>query len=107
MHRPWSILQPWLANRDSSILADILRARAAVAGGGAAFAAWVTACLERPRAELDPPPLLGGNDLIRAGCAPGPALGATLARIRELQLDGVLASAAEALTWLADRPPPD
>ena len=106
MNRPWSILQPWLANRDSPVLADILRARAAVAGGGADFAAWVTACLERPRAELDPPPLLGGHDLIRAGCAPGPALGATLARIRELQLDGVLASTAEALAWLADRPSP-
>jgi hypothetical protein len=50
--------------------------------------------------------LLGGHDLIRAGCAPGPALGATLTRIRQLQLDGALASAAEALAWLADRPSP-
>jgi poly(A) polymerase len=106
MNRPWSTLQPWLANRDSPVLADLLRARAAVAGGGADLAAWVTACLERPRAELDPPPLLGGHDLIRAGCAPGPALGATLTRIRQLQLDGALASAAEALAWLADRPSP-
>ena len=106
MHRPWSILQPYLANRDSPVLADVLRARAAVAGEGADFAAWVTACLERPRAELDPPPLLGGHDLIHAGWKPGPALGATLARIRALQLDGVLASTAEALAWLAERPSP-
>jgi poly(A) polymerase len=106
MKRPWSTLQPWLAHRDSPVLADILRARAAVAGGPSDFAAWVTACLKRPRAELDPPPLLGGHDLIRAGCAPGPGLGETLARIRQMQLDGILTTTAEALAWVADRAAP-
>ena len=62
--------------------------------------------LLRPRAELDPPPLLGGHDLIRAGCDPGPALGEMLVRIRALQLDGMLTSSAEALAWLAERGAP-
>jgi tRNA nucleotidyltransferase/poly(A) polymerase len=103
MHRPWSTIQPWLAHRDAPALADILRALAAVAGGSSEVATWVTACLDRPRAELDPAPLLGGHDLLRAGCPPGPALGETLARIRALQLDGVLATAADARAWLAGR----
>jgi hypothetical protein len=106
MHRPWSTIQPWLAHRDAPALADILRALAAVAGGSSEVATWVTACLDRPRAELDPAPLLGGHDLLRAGCPPGPALGETLARIRALQLDGVLATAADARAWLAGRPFP-
>ena len=102
--RPWSEVQPLMANRDASVLADVLRARAGVhAGDGTAAreAAWVTAQVGRPRAELDPPPLLTGNDLIRAGMAPGPSLGAMLGRIRVLQLDGILASTDDARRWLA------
>ena len=76
-----------------------------MAGGSSEIAAWVSACLQRPRAELDPPPLLSGHDLIRAGCSPGPALGETLARLRALQLDGLLANAADASAWLADGRP--
>ena len=106
INRPWSSLQPWLAHRDAPRLADLLRARAAIGGHGADFAAWATACLLRSRAELDPPPLLGGHDLIRAGCDPGPALGEMLVRIRALQLDGTLTSPAEALAWLAQRRAP-
>lgn len=106
MRRPWSTIQPWLAHRDAPVLADILRAQAAVAEGSSEVAAWITACLDRPRAELDPEPLLGGHDLLRAGCPPGPVLGETLARIRALQLDGVLTTAADALAWLAGRPFP-
>jgi hypothetical protein len=63
MDRPWSTVQPWLANRDAPLLADVLRARAAVAGGSSEIAAWVSACLQRPRAELDPgESAVGGRD---------------------------------------------
>ena len=107
--RPWSTVQPWLAHRDAPLLADILRARATIAGDGdaattvaaRALSAWVERCLARPRVELDPPPLLGGHDLLAAGIRPGPAIGVMLARVRALQLDGGLASAAEAREWLA------
>lgn len=105
--RPWSIVQPWLAHRDAGLLSDVLRARATVAAGSDESAVrdrltgWVAARLAMPRHELDPPPLLGGHDLLAAGVTPGPAVGATLARLRALQLDGVVASAEEARTWLA------
>lgn len=105
--RPWSTVQPWLAHRDAPLLADALRARAALGGEERGrLARWVGDRLELPRAELDPPPLLGGDDLRRAGFAPGPALGATLARLRALQLDGIVRSAAEARAWLDGQPRP-
>jgi len=95
--RAWSGVQPWLAHDDSFLLADLLRARAACGLGDAATAAWVTAQLARPRAELDPPPLVTGADLLAAGVAAGPEMGATLARLRALQLDGAIATRDEAL----------
>ena len=104
--RPWSEVQPWLAHRDAPLLADVLRARAAVHssdGARSREAAWVGAQLGRPRPLLDPPPLLTGDDLIRAGVSPGPLLGALLGRIRVLQLDGILETSDDARRWIALR----
>ncbi len=98
--RPWSSVQPWLAHDQAAALADVLRARAACGHGEAAAAAWITAQVTRPRAELDPPPLVTGDDLLAAGVPPGKAVGKALARIRGLQLDGVIATRAEALATL-------
>jgi poly(A) polymerase len=95
--RPWSSVQPWVADPRAPLLADLLRARAAHGLGGAPAAAWFTAQVERPRHEIDPPPLLTGTDLLAAGVPAGPAVGEALARIRRLQLDGGIATKAEAL----------
>ena len=98
--RPWSSVQPWLAHDQAAALADVLRARAACGRGEPAAAAWITEQVARPRAELDPPPLVTGDDLLAAGVPPGRAVGAALARIRGLQLDGVIATRTEALATL-------
>ena len=45
------------------------------------------------------PPLLNGNDLIKLGMKPGPALGALLAEIREKQLADELTTPREARAW--------
>ena len=103
MSLPRSRVQPWLAHEHAACLADLLRARASAGRGDAAAAAWVTAEVARPRAELDPPPLVTGSDLLAAGVAEGPALGAALARIRALQLDGVITTREAALAALRDR----
>jgi poly(A) polymerase len=95
--RPWSLVQPLAAHEHAAALADLLRARAAVGRGDAAAATWFTAQAARPRHELDPPPLLTGADLLAAGVAAGPALGAALARVRNLQLDGAITSRDQAL----------
>ena len=98
--RPWSSVQPWLAHDQAAALADVLRARAACGRGEPAAATWITAQATRPRAELDPPPLLTGDDLLAAGVPPGKAVGVALARIRGLQLDGAITTRAEALATL-------
>jgi poly(A) polymerase len=45
------------------------------------------------------PPLLTGDDLIKLGVKPGPALGTLLAEIREKQLQDELKTKAAALKW--------
>jgi poly(A) polymerase len=46
--------------------------------------------------DLDPPPLLDGDDLIEAGHKPGPLFKKLLDAVREAQLDGTLHSKEEA-----------
>jgi len=53
------------------------------------------------------PPLLRGDDLIALGMAPGPAMGAMLAEIREKQLQDELKTHDEALAWARQRLPAD
>lgn len=95
--RPWSTVQPLVVHEHAAALADLLRARAACGRGDAAAAAWITAQVGRPRTEIDPPPLVTGADLLAAGVAEGPSIGAALARVRALQLDGAVATRDEAL----------
>ena len=49
------------------------------------------------------PPLLTGDDLIKLGMNPGPAMGRLLAEIREKQLQGELKTRAEARMWAKER----
>ena len=98
--RRWSSVQPWLAHEQAAALADLLRARAACGRGDAAAAAWISAQVARPHSELDPRPLVTGDDLLAAGLPPGKAVGAALARIRSMQLDGAITTRAEALATL-------
>jgi tRNA nucleotidyltransferase/poly(A) polymerase len=97
MSRPWSHVQSWVAHADAPLLADVLRARAARGRGDPATADWFTAQTARPRAEIDPPPLLSGSDLLAAGLPAGREIGVALQRIRALQLDGAIASREEAV----------
>jgi tRNA nucleotidyltransferase/poly(A) polymerase len=101
--RPWSQLQPWLAHEASFLLADVLRARAACGHGSPAAARWVTAKLQMPQSQLDPPPLLTGNDLLAVGVPAGRAVGQTLAALRDLQLDGSVATRDAAIEWVKMR----
>ncbi len=95
--RPWSVIQPWVADPRAPLLADLLRARAAYGLGDAAAAAWFTAQLARPRAEIDPLPLLTGADLLAAGVPAGRSIGEALAKARQLQLDGAVTTGEQAL----------
>jgi poly(A) polymerase len=50
--------------------------------------------------EIKPPPLLKGADLIELGLRPGPLFGEILRAAEDLQLEGKLASKAEAVQWV-------
>ena len=95
----WSQLQPWLAHDAAFLLADVLRARAACGHGSAAAAGWVTAKLQMPKEQIDPPPLVTGNDLLAVGVPAGRAMGQVLAALRALQLDGRITTPDAAMEW--------
>jgi poly(A) polymerase len=54
-------------------------------------------------ADLDPPPLLTGNDLIGLGLEPGPLFKELLDAVREAQLDGTIRTTQEALDLVEKR----
>ena len=58
--------------------------------------------LALPAAELNPPPLITGEDLKRLGIPPGPAYRPLLETVRDAQLERLILSQGEALA-LAQR----
>jgi poly(A) polymerase len=53
--------------------------------------------------EIAPAPLVSGNDLISMGFSPGPLFKEILTRVEDEQLDGRLATAQQALEFIASR----
>ncbi len=53
-----------------------------------------------PDGQLDPPPLLTGDDLKQHGLKPGPRFKTILDRLRDAQLEGRLGDKTEALRWV-------
>ncbi len=98
----WSALQRTFVAEGIDDLLAIREAEARTGGGDAVEVAWCRAQLARPRAELDPPPLATGDDLIRHGIRPGPAYRWLLERLRDAQLDGQIGDRRQALA-LADQ----
>lgn len=60
---------------------------------------------DTPREELDPPPLLTGNDLKALGMKPGPEFKRLLDAVREAQLDGQARTRDDALALVRSRSP--
>ncbi len=58
---------------------------------------------ELPAEVLRPPRLVTGADLIAAGYTPGPAFARMLEAVETAQLEGEIATKAEALAWLGRR----
>ena len=92
--KPWSALQPLLV---SNGIGNLLALHAAAAPEAADDLAYCRSLLAQPRAVLNPPPLLTGDDLLAHGVPAGPKFRFLLQRIRDDQLDGRLRTQAEAL----------
>ncbi|MEM6329913.1 MAG: CCA tRNA nucleotidyltransferase [Planctomycetota bacterium] len=108
--QPWSHVQPLLAHAGGAELVALHEATAA-AGGAADDRAALAFCRQKlslPAAELDPPPLVTGDDLVRGGLRPGPRFAELLRTARAAQLDGRATTPAEAMELVlraaADRP---
>ncbi len=93
----WSQLQPLLVARGIGDLLALHEAKARAGCGELAEAAHCREMLRRPAAELDPPPLLTGDDLIGYGVPRGAIYRVLLARVRDAQLDGQIRTKAEAM----------
>lgn len=91
-----SQLQPILVARPIGDLLALERA----AQESEADLAFCVEKLRQPRAQLDPPPLVFGGEVMARGVPAGPAVGKALMRLRAMQLDGELDSKAAALAQL-------
>jgi hypothetical protein len=90
---PWSQLQPLLIHDG---IGDLLTLTEAGGVGAGESIAYCRAKLELPPAQLDPPPLLTGDDLVARGLPPGPQFRELLDRVRTAQLDGEIHTREEA-----------
>ncbi len=90
----WSELYPLLIAEGAD---DLLLLTEAAIPEGPGIAAFCRELLQQPRAVLDPPPLVTGDDLQAVGIPPGPEYKTLLQRVRNAQLDRELSSKAEAL----------
>jgi tRNA nucleotidyltransferase/poly(A) polymerase len=93
----WSQLQPLLIAEGIQELIALHEALAAVAGHPADDTEYCRRRLAVPRDELDPPPLISGDDLIAHGVPRGKQYQYLLRAVRSAQLDGEISTPAEAL----------
>ncbi len=97
---PWSVLQPWLAHEWRFQLVDLMRSLAVIKLFSTESLDWVSEQVHRADADLNPPQLLRGNDLMQLGVPSGPAVGELLGHLRDLQLDGKITSRESAIKWV-------
>lgn len=93
---PWPQLQRILVHEGAAELRQLLEA---ITGETSA----TRLCRERlalPDAELNPPPLVDGSDLLAVGVPAGPEVGKLLEQIRDEQLAGTVTSQEQALQFV-------
>ena len=95
----WPRLQRVLIQRLSPALLTYGRAVAEVLDGTTEEIDYCRGKLDLPAAELDPPPLISGNDLRASGIPPGPVYRQVLDHVRDAQLEGRIHNRDEALAW--------
>ena len=88
----WSAAQPAIVHQNVWPALDVAK----VLGASETAQDFCRKTLLRPRAELDPPALLAGKDLIEIGIRPGPSFKHILQTVRDEQLDQKLDSVESA-----------
>ena len=95
----WPRLQPLLVSEG---IRELLALYEAITTPENEHLAYCRHRLELPPEELNPEPLISGDDLIAHGVRPGESFGLLLARVRDAQLEKEISTAEEALA-LVDR----
>ncbi len=98
----WSKIQPLLIDRDAETIVSLAAAIAAVDqcdddSAGVDDVAAAQAAMSWPEDQLNPPPLLSGDDLRALGIPAGPEYSVILQAARNDQLDGKIRTRAEAI----------
>ena len=93
----WSVLQPFLIAEG---VEDLLLLTEAIFLESTEEIAYCRSLTARPLQELNPPPLLTGDDLLAHGIPSGPQYKMLLQRIRAAQLDGEVRTKAEAMAMV-------
>jgi poly(A) polymerase len=94
---PWPQLQRILIRDAAADLVSYGRAVAAVVDGHTADIDYAAQCLAQPMAQLNPPPLITGEDLCRLGIPAGPEYKRILGTVRDAQLEQRIVTTQEAL----------
>jgi hypothetical protein len=97
---PWSQLQPALIAPQIRAVLDVAIGLSRCGWISAECVEWCLQQLRRPMAELNPPPLLTGDELRAAGFPEGPKLGRSLTELRRQQLDDLIATKSAAWEWV-------
>lgn len=98
--KPWSSLQPLLVHEGAEELLALHDAATALGVVDRSQLDYCRQQLEMPAAELDPPPLIDGQDLIALGIPRGPAFARLLKAARDAQLDSVVKTKSDALDFV-------
>jgi len=93
----WSVLQKILI---ADGIEDLLALHEAARPSHADDVAYCRAQLRKPREQLDPPPLITGDDLAEHGIPPGPKYRDLLAAVRDAQLDEEIHTSSEAMAMV-------
>lgn len=95
-----------LAHPRRDWLLDFIEAAEVASIGGSLDAAYLRSRMQAWSArDLDPAPLVAGEDLLRLGYRPGPLFREILEAVRDEQLEGRLREPDEAIDWLRSRWP--
>ncbi len=96
---PWPLLQRLLITPHIDQLVQFSEALAAVTGNGTADVNFARTRLALPAEELNPPSILDGNDLKRAGLKPGPMFKKLIETVRNAQLEKQISTTEEAVEF--------
>lgn len=94
---PWPQLQRILVQEGAADLLSYSRAVVEATGEGSREIDYCRAKLSLPPEELDPPPLISGDDLKDAGLPPGPVYKRIIEAVRDAQLEKRVSTKQQAL----------